>query len=336
MTGSGMRSFGLVAIVVSVLIVGCVPFLMSGDADAASSDPGWRDPPEVPSENVFSYSFGSPDEPLTTTTPAVSWTFGVDSYDEDPAIYVASRNLAAAIEDTRSGASGVGWYLPVEDKVAPSWITYSADLVSIVSTGSVTFTVHPAAQTEGEHSTHGSYWFYFEATYHGTSGDTVEPYLFMFDVYVDWDEGGGVITPPEDEKVYFRLNLDYGQSDLQDTSLFRIADSGSLSAVFDLPSAADREDLVFSGWSLSEGGPATYVDSFTLAIGADNVTVTEEGGVSYYTVTLYAVWSPEGLVIPTMWDELTVLLSDPLVLLFLAAGFLCVCAFIRSRNDRGY
>ena len=308
-----------------VLAVCLTPLIVDDGSEA--SNPGWREPPEVPSENIFSFTFGSEDEPLLTSSPAQSVTFHTSNLEPKTDAYNAAWRIAAALQNSGS------WSIYESDDILPSWITYESSYTG-ASWGGLTFEVYPAAQVEGEHSTYGTYWLYLVP---GGSESYKFPYLFVFNVYVDWDGDGGVITPPEDETVYFRLVLDYCQPDLSDTMLVKVSNASSVSASFTLPiDVDDREGLVFSGWSLTDGGVAAFNDRYTVAVGADNVSVTEEGGVTYYTATLYASWQPAKVTFPSMWDELSVLLSDPMVLLILAIGFLSVCLFIRNRTGGGY
>ena len=87
-----------------------------------------------------------------------------------------------------------------------------------------------------------------------------------------------------------------------------------------------RDGYEFVGWSTDSSGESILRGDITLDGVADQVVSQQ----------LYAVWDEVHLVLPTMWDELAAMLSDPLVLLILAAGFLAVCVFIRNRNGGRY
>lgn len=86
-----------------------------------------------------------------------------------------------------------------------------------------------------------------------------------------------------------------------------------------------RDGYDFVGWSYNSNGDSII---------RGNVTLNGVSG-SVVSDTLYAVWEPAKLTLPTVWDELAVALSDPVVMLLLVVGFLAVCLFIRNRN-RGY
>ena len=86
-----------------------------------------------------------------------------------------------------------------------------------------------------------------------------------------------------------------------------------------------RDGYDFVGWSYNSSGDSII---------RGNVTLDGVSG-SVVSDTLYAVWEPAKLTLPTVWDELAVALSDPVVMLLLVVVFLAVCLFIRNRN-RGY
>ena len=103
-------------------------------------------------------------------------------------------------------------------------------------------------------------------------------------------------------------------------------------AIFSIPDAPEREGSVFKGISQVPNGPLIS-GPLVVSVGASNVVETDSGdGGSVYTATFYAVWETESVYLPTMWDELAALLSDPLVIMLLVAGFLSVCLFIRNRT----
>ena len=53
------------------------------------------------------------------------------------------------------------------------------------------------------------------------------------------------------------------------------------------------------------------------------------------SVTVHAIWEESHLVIPTFWDGLIELISNPIILLVGLILFLAICLFIRNRTG-GY
>ena len=87
-----------------------------------------------------------------------------------------------------------------------------------------------------------------------------------------------------------------------------------------------REGYDFVGWSYSESGDSIIRGDISLDGIPDELV----------SVTVYAVWEPAKLVIPTFWDGLIELVSNPIILLLCLIMFLAVCLFIRNRNTGGY
>lgn len=323
--------------------------LASDGTDAAVieyEDPNYREPPEVPEESTWRHSFGSAEEPLSTSSPAITWVFGVENYDDDKQIYVAARNLSAALTDTRQGISNIGWYLPSSDTVSPSWITYTYDLKSITTTGSVTFTVHPAAQGDAKGVTHATYWYYFDVAYHGSSGDTHYPYLFVFDVYVDQSGSGEVL--PSDDNNQFVLELDYRIGTGNVTFRKQVSTLVD-NCKFTLPSTHPDNDgrtlLGFSTSASSDDIAVSVDDEVTIRIGDSNVSESVVDGNHVYIVTLYAVWSDfagQGggnggdLDIPDPLRDLLELMSDPWVMLLTLMVVFGLAYLVRMRRLGGY
>ena len=86
------------------------------------------------------------------------------------------------------------------------------------------------------------------------------------------------------------------------------------------------EGYDFVGWSYSESGDSIIRGDISLDGVPDELV----------SVTVYAVWEPAKLVIPTFWDGLIELVSNPIILLLCLIMFLAVCLFIRNRNTGGY
>lgn len=94
------------------------------------------------------------------------------------------------------------------------------------------------------------------------------------------------------------------------------------SYTFDLSQfVPEREGYAFAGWSPDPSGDSVYLKPITLN-GVPGETVS---------ITVYAVWEESYLVIPTIWDGLIELFTNPLVLLIGLVLFLAVCLFIRNR-----
>ena len=86
-----------------------------------------------------------------------------------------------------------------------------------------------------------------------------------------------------------------------------------------------KDGFDFKGWAPDASGEALYESSLTLD-GVKGKTVS---------VTVYAVWEESQVVIPTLWDGLIELFSNPVIFLLGVVVFLGVCLFIRYRM-RGY
>ena len=122
----------------------------------------------------------------------------------------------------------------------------------------------------------------------------------------------------------FRLALSYVPP------MYAEVDSNQDSYEFDISGVLDpvRTDYRFLGWTsdVEEGSRLP-----------DKVTVSISDGGSYGSRTIYAMWEydPQEIVIPTLWDGLIELFSNPVIFLLGVVVFLGVCLFIRNRM-RGY
>ena len=86
-----------------------------------------------------------------------------------------------------------------------------------------------------------------------------------------------------------------------------------------------KDGFDFKGWSPDASGETMYGSTLTMnGIKGDTVSVT-----------VHAIWEESHLVIPTFWDGLIELISDPIILLVGLILFLAVCLFIRNRTG-GY
>ena len=252
-----------------------------------------------------------------------------DSYPDMSQFVRSVRNIGiySEVDDPTSD----GW----TDACVPSWID-----AEIVKAGygeyddGVEITIRPALQAVSE-DTHGDYWIYYSITQDlpGSSSTTTKTFLITFSVDVEWN--GGVIVP--DMYNQFIVNWDYGNGYVVSTTPVTVA-SNVTSLSFSIPSdVPSREGKVFVGFSASRDGSVIDASSVVVHTGDSNVVGVEDGsGGMVYTATFYAVWETQGLVIPTFWDGLIELFSDPLVLLFMAVMFLAVCLFIRNRNGGRY
>lgn len=86
-----------------------------------------------------------------------------------------------------------------------------------------------------------------------------------------------------------------------------------------------KDGYEFKGWSPDASGETMYGSTLTMnGIKGDTVSVT-----------VHAIWEESHLVIPTFWDGLIELISNPIILLVGLILFLAVCLFIRNRTG-GY
>lgn len=86
-----------------------------------------------------------------------------------------------------------------------------------------------------------------------------------------------------------------------------------------------KDGYEFKGWSPDTSGETMYGSTLTMnGIKGDTVSVT-----------VHAIWEESHLVIPTFWDGLIELISNPIILLVGLILFLAICLFIRNRTG-GY
>lgn len=333
---------GLCAILVlSLLLVGCGVVALSVDLEA-SDDAEWRDPPNADYviEITQDLTFKSNDPEYSLEILSQDFfvdddVFGAVSDDsqDDMAQFVKSvRNLGTSgIHTVVDDATSDGW----TDAVIPSWINADIandhDLFGDYHDG-IVITIMPALQQVSE-DTHGDYWIYYSMTQDGPgmSNPVTKTFLFTFSVNVEWN--GGVIVP--DIYNQFVACIDWGNGYVQSLTPVTFAENVT-SAAFDVPDSPEREGYTLKGISTAPSG-AVISGDLVVSVGASNVTVEDNGdGGKVYTGMFYAIWEYDHLTIPTFWDGLIELLSDPIVLLLLFVGFLSVCLFIRNRNVRYY
>lgn len=148
------------------------------------------------------------------------------------------------------------------------------------------------------------------------------PLLITFDITVLESDSGEVV--PGEEYNQFTLYFDCGEGSSVSPMYGESADS-----FFDFDVSgvvSERDGYVLKGWSSDASGQAMF---------GNTITVTLADGGSTGSRTVYAVWEQSKIVFPSMWDDLSAMLSDPIVQLGLVVGFLAVCLFIRNRME-GY
>ena len=201
-----------------------------------------------------------------------------------------------------------------DTKGLPGWITveksYTGTMYEdfVPDIQLVVQTTHVAASTD--------YWLYS-----GLLGG------ILWTITVEVEDSDPTITPSET----YSYELSFDSRGGSAVSPVRI-DNAHSSAVIDLAAyVPEMGGHKFIGWT-EDVSSGRIVTSITLE-GEPGTTVTK---------TLYAVWQvvdeeePEHIVLPTLFDGLIQILSDPLILLIIIAVFLAVCLFIRNRTGGYY
>lgn len=327
----------LLSLLSVVLIIGLVPAILSDALDAESSDPEWRDPPsaDYTIEIIQDLTFKSNDPEYTLYLVAADDYVGSseenaavssDSYDDLAEFIKRVRNIGTSgVHTVVDDATSDGW----TDAVVPSWINASIVQDSALfgdHADGISITIMPALQQVAE-DTHGEYWIYYSTTQSGPGVTTnTKTFLFTFSVDVEWN--GGVIVP--DTYNRFIACIDWGDGYVQNLTPVTFV-STVTSASFSVPEAPEREGFVLKGISTVPNGSLISGD-LVVSVNGSNVTVSDDGdGGKVYTGMFYAVWEQEHLVIPTFWDGLIELFSNPVILLVGLILFLAVCLFIRNR-----
>lgn len=141
-------------------------------------------------------------------------------------------------------------------------------------------------------------------------------------ITVEVRDADPTITP--DETFSYRIDFDTGEGDplgpvIHDSP----SDTWTADLTLYVPTWSGHD---FVGWAADESGESLYESTLTLE------------GVSgeVVSITVYAVWEESSIVIPTFWDGLIELLTDPLVVVISLVLFFAVCLFIRNRTTRWY
>jgi len=188
---------------------------------------------------------------------------------------------------------------------APAWITF--DIFS--SRADVKITITPGAVCDD------TFWIMFKCF----GSDKI---LLTFKIRV-LDSGHGVI-PAENLKTFVLKFDTAGGSRIGDMS----AQSTTTSHTFNLDNVQKptRDGYKFLGWSSDDSGLSMLMSpSYPMSI---------TDGSNYITKTLYALWEKEDrhIIIPTIWDDLFALLTEPMVIIGLVVMMLSSAVFIRSRG----
>ena len=199
------------------------------------------------------------------------------------------------------GGSNMQGNLRVNAAGCPSWITY--ELFS--NRYDVRFQMAPGAVCDG------LFWILFDCL------DGRLKILVTFKIKVS--DGGGVI--PDDRYNDFTLKLD-GNGNGASESIR--GQSVTDSYTFDLSGHRPaREGYKFKGWSTTSGGETRLAsESWTLKV---------VSGKSV-TGTLYAQWEKTNIVIPTVWQMIAQLLSEPVFLLLTFGSMGLFALFVRHRG----
>ena len=232
----------------------------------------------------------------------VSKTYQTDSQSETFHILDMGGDFPAYAEII-TGANTRG-NLTVDDSGLPTWISYN---VPDYSGYDVYFTINPGAPCDEV------FWILFDC-----GGTRI---LFLFDIVV---EDSGSVIPGDNHTFTIVFNTNGGDPV---TSLS--AESKDTSHTFDISGVtATRDGYTFKGWAADPNGEAMISGSVTVSLSGDSTTASR---------TVYAVWEENdySLTIPTFWDGLIELLSNPIILLLGLIMFLAVCLFIRNRTG-GY
>ena len=195
--------------------------------------------------------------------------------------------------------------LEIVSSYLPTWIVFD---YGTSLNYDVTVTITPGAVCDDV------FWILFKC--YGS------PLLITFDITVLESDSGEVV--PGEDYNQFTLYFDCGEGSSVSPMYGESADSFF---DFDVSGVVSvRDGYVLKGWSSDASGQAMFEDT---------ITVTLADGASTGSLTVYAVWEQSTFTIPTFWDGLMELVSNPLIFLLGMVLFLSVCLFIRNRT-RGY
>ena len=317
------------AAAIAAVVLLCSPVLLFADgASAVYVDPNYRDPPDADTKLSL---VGLPTFQSNQSAFVIEWARNVEdnsligdyASDSDAAVDLVQR-LYQARSDSVATSKYVleGWDGGENFATSyclPSWITVDVSAES----PEMSISIRPALQQVQEDTT-GNYWIYWSVVHDGLV-DSRYTYLLEFTVNVDW--AGGVVVPEE----YNTFQLDFDtRGGSYVPPMYAEVDSNQDSYEFDISGVLDpvRTDYRFLGWT-SDVEEGSYLP--------DEVTVSISDGGSSGSRTIYAMWEydPQEIVIPTLWDGLIELFSNPVIFLLGVVVFLGVCLFIRNRM-RGY
>lgn len=309
-------------VILSVLLLAAVPSMaMVQSIDAA--DPSYVEPPEADKIISLSLSMRSDDPTLTVRLDS--------DYSE------LAGELA---EDIKKGLTYSSYHHSVtEQHCLPSWITWESG--SEDKPGNqfglhyfLDIRISPALQQVSE-DTHGEYWIFFHHVYSAMFNSDEDRYLIKISLDVKWN--GSVIVP---DIVYHTYALTFDAN----------GGTGGITQCFTIPAVKDsgiyyvdtlsvgpvKPGFRFIGWStvLIEDGkaPIDVPGSYPFqSAQADSVDSSDPQNI-VYSKTIYAVWEKEGVYIPTLFDALIELFTDPFVLVFMVAGIFGTAYFIRGRQ----
>jgi len=192
--------------------------------------------------------------------------------------------------------------LELVDSYAPTWISVSFQYTSIL------VTVAPGSVCDD------TFWI----EYRITGGATIS---MVFPIVVS--DSGSSVPEPVGQNT-FTLRFDSQGGTIVNSMVVL---SSSDSAVFDITGKdPSRSGYSFIGWSSDPDGSSVLTGrTFTVQVLPD-----EDSG----SATLYAVWEESGLRLPTFFDGLGELVTDPVIIGCSLAAFLGSCLFIRWRMSR--
>lgn len=214
----------------------------------------------------------------------------------------------AVYAEILNGANNQG-ELSIISSYMPTWITI--DYGGLYYTN-VTVTISPGAVCDDV------FWILYDVF--GSR------FLLTFDIQVLESDSGTVVPDPDDPYNTFYL---YFNTQGGDSITGLSAKSARSSYTFDISEIVPtRDGYTFVCWSTDPYGEAMLSGSVTVSLGDDGTG----------SRTIYAIWEENrnGLIIPTFWDGLIELFSNPIILLVCLIVFLAVCLFIRNRNIGRY
>ena len=249
----------------------------------------------VPQDADFSKDLGS--FSFSTDSPAYVMDFYEMSQTDD------SDNMFAFIAEAIYYGDNRGDFTIVSS-YSPGWITVTHPVINSMRSY---LTITPGGACDD------TFWFkIFSANS-----------TFVLYLHVTVTDSGSVVPDPDQGQNSFTLRFDvHGGSAV--SSMYRTSSDSQVS--FDISNVlSEKEGYTFKGWAVDEEGESLLSGTVTVRINDDS---------DHALKIIHAVWEEKsgGIVIPTLFDGLIELFTNPVFLLIFIAGVLGLAYFIRGRQ----